>query len=122
MPKEELQNIASIFRKPAYLDKIIGEDEETVLGDVIPDSHDTEEEALNNLISKEIQNTMKILLTAEEFRVISCLYGIEVELYPTIPELSKFLGMSKYKIKSLKDKAFRKLSKSPLMMAFAEVM
>lgn len=103
-------NIQRVTQTPISLESPIGEEEDSHLGDFIPDS-DTpspEEEAYKSLLKEELSNALHTLNPREE-HVLKLRYGLLDGKTYTLEEIGQQLKITRERIRQIEKKALRKL-------------
>lgn len=109
IPVAKIDFLAKFNNKTASLDEPIGngEDEYSQLQDMIASDYNLEEEVNIRLISK-LLNESTSLLNNREHDVLCLLYGI-YETSLSLKEVSDIFGVSKERIRQIRDKALTRL-------------
>ena len=107
---EKVKEVFRIAQDTVSLEKPIGEEKDSHLGDFIPDSGNKtpEEEADDTFLKEEIANALSTL-TPKEARILVLRYGLEGERPHTLEEVGKEFGVTRERIRQIEDKAHRKL-------------
>lgn len=110
MPVEKVREILRVAQEPVSLETPIGEEEDSHLGDFIPDDDaqapvDAASMALMREQLAEVLNT----LTPREARVLSLRYGLEDGNPKTLEEVGKEFNVTRERIRQIEAKALRKL-------------
>lgn len=94
----------------ASLDSPVGEEEESVLGEMLPDSEtfSVEELAEANIL-KELLKTCLDTLKEREQKVIRLRFGLDDGHARTLEEIGKEFGVTRERIRQIEAKALRKL-------------
>lgn len=103
-------NIQKVTQTPISLESPIGEEEDSHLGDFIPDS-DTpspEEEAYKSLLKEEIESALRAL-SEREALVIKLRYGLYDGKTYTLEEIGQRLEITRERIRQIEKKALRRL-------------
>lgn len=103
-------NIQKVTQTPISLESPIGEEEDSHLGDFIPDS-DTpspEDEAYKSLLKEEIESALHAL-SEREALVIRLRYGLIDGKTYTLEEIGQRLEITRERIRQIEKKALRKL-------------
>ena len=110
MTPERVQNALTITQEPVSLDTPIGEEEDSHLGDFIPDEGALEpsEAAARTLMREEI---LKLLdtLTPREAEVIRLRFGLKDGNSWTLDQVGKRFHVTRERIRQIEAKALRKL-------------
>ena len=110
MPVEKVLEIMRIAQDPVSLETPIGEEEDSHLGDFIPDDQaPSPDEAASNAMLKEQLNEVLSTLTDREARVMRMRYGLENGRQQTLEDVGKALGVTRERIRQIEAKALRKL-------------
>lgn len=110
MPVERIRDILKIAQEPVSLETPIGEEEDSHLGDFIPDD-DTPEpaEAASQILLKEQLIEVLGTLTSREEKVLKLRFGIEDGRTRTLEEVGKEFNVTRERIRQIEAKALRKL-------------
>jgi RNA polymerase primary sigma factor len=97
-------------RRPLSLEKPVGDDEDSELGDFIEgeDLPDPSEEVDLTLLSEEIEELMSTL-TPREARILTMRYGLSGGREYTLKEVGKKFGLTRERIRQIEQEALRKL-------------
>jgi RNA polymerase primary sigma factor len=108
---EEIREVQDAARTVTSLDKPVGEDEDTGLGDLLPsDRAAPDEEVEISLREEAIREAIK-RLPEQEQQVVKLRYGINGGGEPTpLREAGRQLGMSAEGVRKLESKALQRLS------------
>ena len=124
MPVEKVLEIMRIAQDPVSLETPVGEEEDSHLGDFIPDDQaPSPDEAASNAMLKEQLNEVLSTLTDREARVMRMRYGLENGRQQTLEDVGKALGVTRERIRQIEAKALRKLkhySRSKKLQGYIE--
>lgn len=110
MPQEKVREILKVAQEPISLESPIGEEEDSHLGDFIPDyDAPVPEEAATQTLLKEQLGEVLATLTAREAKVLSLRFGIEDGRPRTLEEVGKEFNVTRERIRQIEAKALRKL-------------
>ena len=110
MPQEKVREILKVAQEPISLESPIGEEEDSHLGDFIPDSDaPVPEEAATHALLKEQLGEVLATLTPREAKVLSLRFGIEDGRPRTLEEVGKEFNVTRERIRQIEAKALRKL-------------
>ena len=110
MPVEKVLEIMRIAQDPVSLETPVGEEEDSHLGDFIPDDQaPSPDEASSNAMLKEQLNEVLSTLTDREAKVMRMRYGLENGRQQTLEDVGKALGVTRERIRQIEAKALRKL-------------
>ncbi len=103
-------NIQRVTQTPISLESPIGEEEDSHLGDFIPDSEtpSPEDEAYKSLLKEELSNALHTLSAREE-HVLKLRYGLLDGKTYTLEEIGQQLKITRERIRQIEKKALRKL-------------
>jgi RNA polymerase primary sigma factor len=107
---EKIRDIYKISQEPVSLETPIGEEEDSHLGDFIPDETNMSPEdfAVNELLKDEISEVL-LTLTEREEKVIRLRFGLEDGRSRTLEEVGQLFGVTRERIRQIEAKALRKL-------------
>ena len=110
MPVERVREILKIAQEPVSLETPIGEEEDSHLGDFIPDDDALEpaEAASFTLLKEQLVEVLKTLTPREE-KVLRLRFGIEDGRTRTLEEVGKEFNVTRERIRQIEAKALRKL-------------
>ncbi len=110
MPVERVRDILKIAQEPVSLETPIGEEEDSHLGDFIPDDDAPEPaEAASFILLKEQLIEVLKTLTPREEKVLRLRFGIEDGRTRTLEEVGKEFNVTRERIRQIEAKALRKL-------------
>jgi len=110
MPVEKVREILKIAQEPVSLETPIGEEEDSHLGDFIPDEDASEPaEAASFTLLKEQLSGVLSTLTPREEKVLRLRFGIEDGRTRTLEEVGKEFNVTRERIRQIEAKALRKL-------------
>ena len=110
MPVERVREIIRIAQDPVSLETPIGEEEDSHLGDFIPDDDaPAPAEAASLLLLKEQLNEVLSTLTDREAKVLRLRFGLEDGRSRTLEEVGKEFEVTRERIRQIEAKALRKL-------------
>ncbi len=110
MPVDKVREILKIAQEPVSLETPIGEEEDSHLGDFIPDEEASEpSEAASFTLLKEQLVEVLSTLTPREERVLKLRFGIEDGRTRTLEEVGKEFNVTRERIRQIEAKALRKL-------------
>lgn len=107
---EKIHEIYKISQEPVSLETPIGEEDDSHLGDFVPDEHNMspEEFATNEMLKDEIADVL-LTLTEREEKVIRLRFGLEDGKSRTLEEVGQMFGVTRERIRQIEAKALRKL-------------
>lgn len=110
MEPSRVINIQRVTQTPVSLESPIGEEEDSHLGDFIPDSEtpSPEDEAYKILLKEEINKALHTLTPREE-HVLKLRYGLLDGKTYTLEEIGQQLKITRERIRQIEKKALRKL-------------
>ena len=107
---EKVRDILKIAQEPVSLETPIGEEEDSHLGDFIPDEDASEpSEAASFSLLKEQLMSVLATLTPREEKVLRLRFGIEDGRTRTLEEVGKEFNVTRERIRQIEAKALRKL-------------
>ena len=110
MPVQKVRDILKIALEPVSLETPIGEEEDSHLGDFIPDEGASEpsEAASFTLLKEQLMDVLSTLTPREE-KVLKLRFGIEDGRTRTLEEVGKEFNVTRERIRQIEAKALRKL-------------
>ena len=110
MPAERVREIMRIPQDPVSLETPIGEEEDSHLGDFIPDDDaPAPADAASLMLLKEQLNEVLSTLTDREAKVLRLRFGLEDGRSRTLEEVGKEFDVTRERIRQIEAKALRKL-------------
>ena len=106
---EKIREIYKISQEPVSLETPIGEEDDSHLGDFVPDERNMspEEYATNEMLKDEISEVL-LTLTEREEKVIRLRFGLEDGKSRTLEEVGQMFGVTRERIRQIEAKALRK--------------
>ena len=110
MPVDKVREILKIAQEPVSLETPIGKEEDSHLGDFIPDEGASEpsEAASFTLLKEQLVDVLSTLTPREE-KVLKLRFGIEDGRTRTLEEVGKEFNVTRERIRQIEAKALRKL-------------
>ena len=110
MTSEKVRDILRVAQEPVSLETPIGEEEDSHLGDFIPDEDAlAPADAVSQMMLKEdIEKALKTL-TPREAKVISLRFGLDDGHPKTLEEVGAMFDVTRERIRQIEAKALRKL-------------
>ncbi len=110
MPAEKVREILRVAQEPVSLETPIGEEEDSHLGDFIPDDEAlSPADAASMYFLKQQLHEVLETLTEREARVISMRFGLDDGHPRTLEEVGKEFNVTRERIRQIEAKALRKL-------------
>lgn len=110
MSVEKVREILRVSQEPVSLETPIGEEEDSHLGDFIPDDDAlAPADAASMLLLKEQLNEVLKTLTMREAKVLALRFGLEDGHPRTLEEVGSEFGVTRERIRQIEAKALRKL-------------
>lgn len=110
MPVDKVREIMRVAQEPVSLETPIGEEEDSHLGDFIPDDDAPvpAEAASQTLLKEQLADVLKTLTPREE-KVLRLRFGLEDGRPRTLEEVGKEFNVTRERIRQIEAKALRKL-------------
>ena len=108
--EEKVREIIKIAQEPVSLETPIGEEEDSHLGDFIPDDDAPApaEAAAFTLLKEQLMSVLSTLTPREE-KVLKLRFGLEDGRARTLEEVGKYFKVTRERIRQIEAKALRKL-------------
>ena len=110
MSPEKVREIMKVSQEPVSLETPIGEEEDSHLGDFIPDlaSVAPADAASHQLLKEQVEGVLDSL-TPRERRVLQLRFGLEDGRSRTLEEVGRDFNVTRERIRQIEAKALRKL-------------
>ena len=110
MPVDKVREISKISQEPVSLEAPIGEEEDSHLGDFIPDEDaPAPSEAASFVLLKEQLGAVLETLSEREAKVLRLRFGLDDGRARTLEEVGKEFDVTRERIRQIEAKALRKL-------------
>ena len=110
MPVDKVREIMRVAQEPVSLETPIGEEEDSHLGDFIPDDDaPAPAEAASRSVLKEQLNDILSTLTDREAKVLRLRFGLDDGKQRTLEEVGLQFDVTRERIRQIEAKALRKL-------------
>ena len=108
--EEKVREVIKISQDPVSMETPIGEEEDSHLGDFIPDERamTPEEYATNEILKEEIRSVLETLQPREQ-QVLELRFGLTDGTSYTLEEVGKKFNVTRERIRQIEAKALRKL-------------
>ena len=113
LPLSRVSHLKSVSKKPASLDSPLGDDENSTLGEVVPDNNAAN--PFEKLQSKSLIGDVNLVLSKLEPReadIIRLRFGLEGRDPLTLEEVGEKIGVTRERIRQLQEQALRQLRKN----------
>jgi RNA polymerase primary sigma factor len=119
---EEVREILRMAQLPVSLEKPIGEEEESELGDFVQDDQAESpfDSASLNLRREDIDKTLDAL-PARERKVIEMRFGLDGDQPRTLEEVGRAFGVTRERIRQIENNTLKKLESLPEAQGLKEI-
>ncbi|OWY64869.1 RNA polymerase subunit sigma [cyanobacterium TDX16] len=108
----QLMSYLQVARQPISLEKHVGEDRDTELGEMLPDPAASPEEfAIQLSLSDNLKQLMAAVLTLQQQQVLSLCYGLEDGRVLSLKNIGDRLNFSRKQVRQIQQEALTKLRK-----------
>lgn len=124
MPEDKIRKVLKIAKEPISMETLIGDDEDSHLGDFIEDT--TLELPLDSATATSLKAATRDVLaglTPREAKVLRMRFGIDMNTDHTLEEVGKQFDVTRERIRQIEAKALRKLrhpSRSEVLRSFLD--
>jgi len=110
---EKVNHILKISQETVSLEKSVGDEDDSLLGDFIKDEESLtpDEQSAQDLLKSDIGNVLH-LLTPREQKILRMRFGLDGEWAHTLEEVGHEFGVTRERIRQIEAKALAKLKKS----------
>ena len=110
MPTDKVREILRVAQEPVSLETPIGEEEDSHLGDFIPDDDalPPDDAASMSLLKEQLADVLNTLTPREE-KVLKLRFGLEDGNPKTLEEVGRVFNVTRERIRQIEAKALRKL-------------
>ncbi len=110
MPVDKVREIMRVAQEPVSLETPIGEEEDSHLGDFIPDDDAPapQDTASHTLLKEQLSDVLSTLTSREE-KVLRLRFGLEDGRSRTLEEVGREFNVTRERIRQIEAKALRKL-------------
>ena len=110
IPVEKVREVIKISQDPVSLETPIGEEDDSHLGDFVPDERTMgpEEYATVEMLKEELRSVLSTLTEREE-KVLKLRFGLDDGQCRTLEEVGQIFGVTRERIRQIEAKALRKL-------------
>ena len=107
---DRVREIMKIAQEPVSLETPIGEEEDSHLGDFVPDESNMSPEdfTIHEMLKEEISDVL-LTLTEREEQVLRLRFGLDDGSSKTLEEVGQMFGVTRERIRQIEAKALRKL-------------
>lgn len=112
--EEKVSDVLKMAQETISLESPVGEEEESSIGDFLPDStKNVESEVMKKELRSDLFKAMDEVLSAREQVVIRMRYGLDGSgRFKTLEECGDYFGITRERIRQIESKALRKLQNS----------
>lgn len=107
---KKIHELMNIVKEPTSLDIVIGDDEDTTVGDLVADNSISD--PIDNIYNQERQKIIYDILdtlTPREKDVLKLRFGIDISQPLTLEQVGKHFNLTKERIRQIEEKALKKL-------------
>ena len=110
LPVHKIQQMLRIAQRPVSLERPVGEEQDSELGDFIPDEQapDPVEGAAQEMLRRDIEQMLNAL-TPREARILRLRFGLVDGQSYTLKEVGRKFGLTRERIRQIEAEALRKL-------------
>jgi RNA polymerase primary sigma factor len=118
---EEVELIKRTAQLPVSLEKRVGDEEESELGEFIADQHaESPYDRAADILTQEALRRALNMLSYRERRVLELRYGLGGEQPRTLDEVGRTLNVTRERIRQIENHSFKKLQHLPEIQTLRE--
>jgi len=106
---DRVREIFKISQEVTSLDTKVGEDEDSTLGDFVPDDSESPIDTASKQLLKDHLDDVLATLTDREAKVLTLRFGLDGSQPKTLEEVGRVFGVTRERIRQIEAKALRKL-------------
>lgn len=112
IPVDKIQHVLKISQETISLEAPVGEEEDSQLGDLLPDEHSLspEDTATHELLKEHIKEVL-FYLSPREQRILKMRFGLDDGRSHTLEEVGQEFGVTRERIRQIEAKALSRLKK-----------
>ena len=115
---QDVDDITNTIAEPASIDAQIGEEEDSTLGDFLPDTTTpTPEEAVGRIVLNEQVREAIATLSEREQEVLNMRYGLSDGRIHTLEEVGTAFHVTRERVRQIESRAIHKLEKNRMIRA-----
>ncbi len=111
-PPKKIENMMAIHRRPVSLDAPVDDDDDSSLGDFLPDDQsadaDTENSATYAMLREALREVIKTI-PPREARIIELRYGLVNGEAHTLEEVGRKMGVTRERVRQIESQALSRL-------------
>ncbi len=110
LPLEKVRQIMKVAQAPISLNRPVGDNEGSQVGDFIEDTHVTSpaQSAASMLLQEQMRKVLSTLTSREE-KVIRLRYGLDDGMMRTLEEVGEMFSVTRERVRQIEAKALKKL-------------
>ena len=118
---EKIEKVRSVSREPISLETPIGEDEDSLLGDFVPDKTMPSPTKLTafSLLQEQLKEVLDTLSPREQ-QVVKFRFGLNDGYTLTLEEVGLYFNVTRERIRQIESKALRRLQHSHYRLKFRD--
>jgi RNA polymerase primary sigma factor len=117
---EDVEEVRKASQAPASLDKGVGDDGETSMGDLLASGEPTPDEEVAEAMSSQALQSAVAELPEQERKVIELRFGQGPGGVHTLGQAGRVLGVSAERTRQIEERALKRLSERPELAALRE--
>ncbi len=117
--QEQVAFLYSVQGTPDSLDRVVGEDEDSSLSDILPceTAESAEDIVMKKLEKEEMHDLLNECLNGRENMIVTKRFGMDGEEKQTLAQLGESLDLSRERIRQIERNALRKMKKKAWKLA-----